>query len=116
MGSADGFVAKISTHVLDTVTGDPARAVAVRLERRDDGGWRLLAEGRTDADGRWKPQLPADDWVSGGFRLVFEVEPYLGGEVFFPEITIAFHVHDTQRHYHVPLLLSRYGYTTYRGS
>ncbi|GGQ54413.1 hydroxyisourate hydrolase [Couchioplanes azureus] len=116
MGSDERFVAKISTHVLDTVTGDPAREVQVRLERRDGDGWRTLADGRTDGDGRLKPQIPAGDWQAGGYRLVFQVEPYLGGDAFFPEITIAFHVHDPHRHYHVPLLLSRYGYTTYRGS
>jgi len=110
------FHARISTHILDTVSGEPARDVYVRLERRDAGGWRLLAEGRTDADGRLKHRVPVNDWQAGGYRLVFYVEPYLGGEVFFPEITVAFQVHDPDRHYHVPLLLSRYGYTTYRGS
>ena len=108
--------ARISTHILDTVTGDPAADVYVRLERRDAGGWRLLAEGRTDTDGRLKHRVPVNDWQAGGYRLFFYVEPYLSGDAFFPEITVAFHVHDPERHYHVPLLLSRYGYTTYRGS
>jgi 5-hydroxyisourate hydrolase len=120
MPSADGTAAtshaRISTHILDTVTGDPARDVYVRLERRDSDGWKLIAEGRTDGDGRLRHEVPLHDWQAGGYRLVFYVEPYLGGEAFFPEITVAFHVHDPDRHYHVPLLLSRYGYTTYRGS
>ena len=94
---------RISTHVLDTVTGEPARGVPVRLDRRD-------------GDGRLHPRIPAAEWQPGGYRLVFEVQPYLGRDAFFPEITVAFHVADPDRHYHVPLLLSRYGYTTYRGS
>jgi 5-hydroxyisourate hydrolase len=120
MPSADGteaeFHTKISTHILDTVTGEPARDVYVRLERHDSDGWRTIAEGRTDGDGRLRHRVPVHEWQAGGYRLLFQVEPYLGGEVFFPEITVAFHVHDPDRQYHVPLLLSRYGYTTYRGS
>ena len=115
-GTAAAFHAKISTHILDTVTGDPARDVYVRLERRDTDGWLTVADGRTDDDGRHLFRVPVQDWQAGGYRLLFHVEPYLGGEAFFPEITVAFHVHDPDRHYHLPLLLSRYGYTTYRGS
>jgi 5-hydroxyisourate hydrolase len=115
-GTQAGFHTKISTHILDTVTGEPARGVYVRLERRDSEGWRTVAEGNTDDDGRLKHQVALRDWQAGGYRLLFYVEPYLGGGAFFPEITVAFHVHDPDRHYHVPLLLSRYGYTTYRGS
>jgi 5-hydroxyisourate hydrolase len=120
MGSAEGYAAafhgRISTHVLDTVTGDPARGVYVRLERHDADGWPTVAEGRTDDDGRLRFEVALHDWQAGGYRLLFYVEPYLGGEAFFPEITVAFHVHDRDRDYHVPLLLSRYGYTIYRGS
>jgi 5-hydroxyisourate hydrolase len=107
---------RISTHVLDTVTGEPARGVPVRLDRRYGDAWRTIAAGNTDGDGRLRPRIPAAEWQPGGYRLVFEVQPYLGREAFFPEITVAFHVADTDRTYHVPLLLSRYGYTTYRGS
>ena len=88
MPSTDGTAAtshaKISTHILDTVTGDPARDVYVRLERRDSDGWKLIAEGRTDDDGRLRHRVPLHDWQAGGYRLVFYVEPYLGGEAFFP--------------------------------
>jgi 5-hydroxyisourate hydrolase len=104
---------RISTHILDTVRGAPAPDVAVRLERRDTDGWRGVADGRTDADGRVR--FPAS-MAAGSYRLLFDVAPYLGADAFFPEITVAFHVPDPNRHYHVPLLLSRYGYTTYRGS
>ncbi|WP_430780079.1 hydroxyisourate hydrolase [Actinoplanes sp. G11-F43] len=115
-GTTAEFHARISTHILDTVSGDPARDVYVRLERRDSAGWLAVGEGRTDDDGRLRFQVPMHDRQAGGYRLFFYVEPYLGGDCFFPEITVAFHVHDPNRHYHVPLLLSRYGYTTYRGS
>jgi 5-hydroxyisourate hydrolase len=115
-GSDAGFQAAISTHILDTATGEPARDVQVRLQRQDSGGWRTIADGRTDADGRLRPRMPVHEWQAGGYRLLFHVAPYLGEEAFFPEITVAFHVSDPDRHYHVPLLLSRYGYTTYRGS
>lgn len=113
--SAEEF-ARISTHILDTVRGEPARDVHVRLERHDAGGWSPIAEGRTDGDGRLREWVPLREWQAGGYRLVFYVDPYLGGGAFFPEITVAFHVHEPDRHYHVPLLLSPYGYTTYRGS
>jgi 5-hydroxyisourate hydrolase len=115
-GTEPEYQARISTHILDTVTGEPARGVSVRLERHDGHRWRTVAEGATDDDGRLRPRMPAHHWRAGGYRLLFHVEPYLGGDAFFPEITVAFHVHDPDRHYHVPLLLSRYGYTTYRGS
>ena len=115
-GTGPAAHAPISTHILDTVSGDPAADVAVRLDRRDTDGWRPVAEGRTDGDGRLRFRVPDHDWQAGGYRLFFHVGPYLGGDCFFPEITVAFHVHDPDRTYHVPLLLSRYGYTTYRGS
>ncbi|GAA2539050.1 hypothetical protein GCM10010435_02910 [Winogradskya consettensis] len=106
----------LSTHILDTVSGDPAAGVPVRLERQTGEGWHPVGEGRTDGDGRFRFGVPGWEWLAGGYRLVFAVEEYLGEDAFFPEVTVAFRVDDTARHYHVPLLLSRYGYTTYRGS
>ena len=111
-----GHVVTVSTHVLDQVRGAPAADVYVRLERRDSTGWRQLSEGHTDADGRVAHSVPMRSLQAGGYRLVFYVEPYLGGGAFFPEIIVAFQLTDTSRDYHVPLLLSPYGYTTYRGS
>lgn len=108
--------AGISTHVLDTGRGEPARDVRVRLDRRDGGGWTPVAEARTDGDGRLRDWVPAGEWRAGGYRLVFFVEAYVGFAAFFPEITVAFQVRDPDRHHHVPLLLSNYGYTTYLGS
>lgn len=96
----------LSTHVLDTSKGRPAAGVRVRLELHDDG-WRTIADGETNDDGRitgWDTVAP------GVYRLVFE----LGGE-FYPEVIVAFRVTDDS-HYHVPLLVSPYGYSTYRGS
>lgn len=105
----------ISTHVLDTTRGAPAAGVPVRLERLD-GSWRLVAEGVTDGDGRLRDWLPPDAVGAGRYRLVFDAAAHLGPDAFFPEIAIAFAVTDPARHLHVPLLLSPYGYTTYRGS
>lgn len=113
-----GAIARISTHILDTTSGEPVTGVLVRLDRRDTGtdGWRPVAEGHTDADGRLRLRMPVPEWQAGDYRLFFHVGPHLGGDAFFPEVTVTFHVSDPGRDYHVPLLLSRYGYTTYRGS
>lgn len=112
--------APLSTHVLDTGRGEPAPGVPVRFDRLDPGGWHPVAEGHTDDDGRLRDWVPASAWGAGGFRLVFLVEAYLAAlrdePAFFPEITVAFRVTEAWRHHHVPLLLSPYGYTTYRGS
>ncbi|MDP4506327.1 hydroxyisourate hydrolase [Nonomuraea turcica] len=96
-----------STHVLDAVTGRPAAGVRVRLER--EGG--LVAEGHTDDDGRIRGWNPGE----GVHRVVFDTGAYLP-ETFYPEVVITFTVTDPAQHYHVPLLLSPYAYSTYRGS
>lgn len=94
----------LSTHVLDAAAGRPAAGVAVRLERRDG---TLLASGTTDADGR----ITGWDSPEGVHRLVFEVDT-----PFYPEVVVTFRVTDPGEHHHVPLLLSPYAYSTYRGS
>ncbi|SDI02472.1 hydroxyisourate hydrolase [Nonomuraea jiangxiensis] len=96
-----------STHVLDAVTGLPAAGLHVRLEH----GGRVVAEGRTDADGR------VTGWEAGAgvHRVVFDTGSYLA-ETFYPEVVVTFTVTDPGRHHHVPLLLSPYAYSTYRGS
>ncbi|WP_116069845.1 2-oxo-4-hydroxy-4-carboxy-5-ureidoimidazoline decarboxylase [Asanoa ferruginea] len=104
--------APLSTHVLDLERGRPAAGVPVRLER----GAETLAKGRTDDDGRLREWVPEDGWAAGDYRLVFDVAGYLDGATFFPEITIGFRVTAPDQHHHVPLLLNRHGYTTYRGS
>jgi 5-hydroxyisourate hydrolase len=98
----------LSTHVLDTARGEPAAGVPVRLEALDG---RRLAEGVTDHDGRLRDWVPAELWHAGTYRLVFAT-----GGTFFPEVAVVFQVADPRRHYHVPLLLSPFGYTVYRGS
>jgi 5-hydroxyisourate hydrolase len=110
----------ITTHVLDTARGRPAAGIAVRLERLSGAGWSTIAERITDADGRVRDLLPPDAPAAPGrYRLVFDTGRYLaaaGTRVFYPEIAVAFEVHDGAEHHHVPLLLSPYGYSTYRGS
>lgn len=102
----------LSTHVLDVGRGEPAIGVAVRLERGSDSdGWIELARGETDHDGRLRGWRPEIDLPAGRYRLVFAT----GGD-FFPEVPVVFEVTDPHRHLHIPLLLSPFGYTTYRGS
>ncbi|MFI5371578.1 MAG: hydroxyisourate hydrolase [Candidatus Eisenbacteria bacterium] len=110
----------ISTHVLDIARGRPAAGIAVRLEREGGAGWSTIAERVTDSDGRVRDLLPSDTPVTPGrYRLVFDTGRYLAAtasRVFYPEIAVAFEIHDGAEHHHVPLLLSPYGYSTYRGS
>lgn len=106
----------LSTHVLDTGRGLPAAGVPVALARRDGDDWVTVASGRTDVDGRLRDWVSDVDWRPGRFRLVFDTAAYLGPDAFFPEVVVEFLVTDPQRHLHVPLLLSPFGYTTYRGS
>lgn len=101
----------LSTHILDCGRGEPAAGVPVRLELADGGAWVTVAEGVTDSDGRLRDWVPDERWLAAVYRLVF-----LTGGDFFPEVTVVFRVADPLRHHHVPLLLSPYGYTTYRGS
>lgn len=102
----------LSTHVLDTARGRPASGVGVRLTRAADG--TVLAEGTTDDDGRLR--LPGAGTEQGVYRLTFDTGAYLGPDAFFPEVTVVFTITDPRAHHHVPLLLSPYGYSTYRGS
>jgi 5-hydroxyisourate hydrolase len=107
----------LSTHVLDAVTGTPAAALAVELLSDAAGEWRPVASGRTDADGRI-PSLGAGELGAGRHRLVFATGDWFSGQgvpAFYPEVVVTFEI-DEERHYHVPLLLSPYAYSTYRGS
>ncbi|HEY3260919.1 MAG TPA: hydroxyisourate hydrolase [Pseudonocardiaceae bacterium] len=101
----------VSTHVLDAGRGRPATEVAVRLERRTGDGWQPLADGRTDADGRIDAMAATQD--AGVHRLVFDTAAH---SPFYPEVVITFTIADPGEHYHVPLLLSPFAYSTYRGS
>jgi 5-hydroxyisourate hydrolase len=109
----------LSTHVLDTATGLPAAGMQVRCERNDHGQWKELGGGTTDADGRIKSVLGAVALATGHFRLTFATGAWhasRGVKGFFPSVSIEFEVTDAARHHHVPLLLSPFGYSTYRGS
>lgn len=111
-------MSEVSTHVLDTARGEPASGIVVRLERAGADFAAEVGRGVTDADGRISGL--GSDLVTGTYRLVFETAAYLiaGGsaEPFFPEVTVTIAINDAQRRYHVPLLLSPYAYSTYRGS
>jgi len=104
----------ISTHVLDAVTGLPAAGMELVLSRRINDAWHELAHRATDADGR-VPDL-AGQLEAGVYRIVFETEAYLTIETFYPQVVVMFRVTDPAAHYHVPLLLSPFAYSTYRGS
>ncbi len=107
----------ISTHILDTSKGSPAQGVKVILEAQKGGGFAAVGEGITDPDGRVKTGLsPAEGVGPGVYQIRFLVEGYLGDSAFYPEISVRFRVAENQTHYHVPLLLNPFGYSTYRGS
>jgi len=108
----------ISTHVLDTAAGRPAKGVPVHLEARQGDGWRTLGRGETDADGRISGLAP-DGIETGVHRITFDTAAYFsrsGLTGFYPEVRVVFEIGAAEEHYHVPLLLSPYGYSTYRGS
>jgi 5-hydroxyisourate hydrolase len=110
-------ISHVTTHVLDTGAGRPAAGVAVVLYRKDGGSWHELASSATDADGRAK-DLGPEQLAPGHYRLNFGTGDYyarLGTATFFPEVDLVFEVKGPE-HYHVPLLLSPFAYSTYRGS
>ncbi len=107
----------LSSHVLDAGRGTPARGVAVRWERRTDRDWQPVAQSVTDDDGRvshWEGTA-----TTGVHRLVFDTGDYFdaqGTTTFYPEVVVVFEITDPDAHHHVPLLLSPFAYSTYRGS
>jgi 5-hydroxyisourate hydrolase len=113
-------VSTITTHVLDTSQGRPAAGVPVTLEVEVAGGWELVGKGTTDKDGRVSDLVPEEITPAAGvYRLIFDTARYFAArevEGFYPQVTIVFKLRDPAQHYHVPLLLSPFGYSTYRGS
>lgn len=107
----------ISTHVLDTMRGTPAAGLTVRLDRREpDGDWKEVGDAVTDPDGRVRA-LTEEELESGEYRLEFDTRPYFersGLGAFYPSIAVVFSFEGG--HLHVPLLLSAYGYSTYKGT
>jgi 5-hydroxyisourate hydrolase len=110
----------ITTHILDLSTGKPAPGVRVALARIDDAQRTTVGSGVTDADGRLRDLVPKAEKLNAGvFELAFETGVYFrshGVEPFHPRVTIVVEISDAAQHYHVPLLISPFGYTTYRGS
>ena len=106
----------LSTHVLDAVSGEPVAGMPVALEHRRDTTWSSLGGGVTDDDGRIR-ELSPSALGPGTYRLTFDVDGSVTGASagFYPEVSIVFRV-TAERHYHVPLLLSPFAYSTYRGS
>jgi 5-hydroxyisourate hydrolase len=113
-------VSGITTHVLDTSRGRPAAGLGVMLERASAGEWQRVGSTKTATDGRAANLAPAGaGFAAGTYRLVFDTGAYfqaLGVAGFYPEVVVVFEVRDPAEHHHVPLLLSPYGYSTYRGS
>ena len=111
---------KISTHILDLSRGLPAAGVAVMLEVESGTGYRRVSDATTDSDGRVRGFTMGHSTAQPGrYRLNFALVPYFashGVPCFFPEVQITFDVRDTGEPHHVPLLLSPFGYSTYRGS
>jgi len=115
---------RLSTHVLDTANGKPGAGMRVRLYRKTGSGYALVKEVSTNADGRCDAPLLEDAaFASGQYRLVFEAGSYFAAQglrlprpAFVDEVTLDFGVADAAAHYHVPLLVSPYSYSTYRGS
>ena len=111
----------ITTHVLDTARGRPAAGIPVLLERIDaDDAWQLVGRAETDADGRVRTFTAASGSAPAGiYRLTFDTRAYFEAQdlsSFYPHIVVTFEIVDGNAHHHVPLLVSPFGYTTYRGS
>ena len=109
----------ITTHVLDTSLGKPASGVPISLEREIKGQWKPLGQGITNSDGRLADILPEGPLEAGTYRMTFDTGAYFHArktETFYPVVKVEFEIRDPSKHYHIPLLLSPYGYSTYRGS
>ena len=112
-------MSQITTHILDTSVGKPAPGVPVMLEQKISDNWKKIAQGVTNEDGRITNLLNKEQILENGiYRLTFETAAYFSNQnkkSFYPRITIEFEIFDSS-HYHVPLLLNPFGYSTYRGS
>jgi 5-hydroxyisourate hydrolase len=110
----------ITCHVLDTALGRPAAGVPILLARqRGKEDWQSLAQAHTDADGRVRNLVLTEPFVAGVYRVTFDTKAYLEANqrpVFFPHVDVVFLVERPEEHFHIPLLLSPFGYSTYRGS
>ena len=115
-------MSQITTHILDTSLGKPARDVPIELFHLDQEQWQSIGKGHTNLDGRVGDLLPNEHILdSGTYRLRFDTESYYrsqssNGDPFYPYVDIVFRVDGGGEHYHIPLLLNPFGYSTYRGS
>jgi 5-hydroxyisourate hydrolase len=113
-------MSQITTHVLDVSRGRPASGISVLLElQTTSDSWKELAKGATDSDGRLKNLLESRKLETGTYRLTFDTAAYFAErkiESLYPKVNIVFEVKNAHEHYHIPLLLSPFGYSTYRGS
>jgi len=112
-------MSQITTHVLDTSIGKPGEGINIKLQENKDSNWQTIGKGMTNADGRIADLLDESTLLSPAtYRMVFDTGSYFSGqnkEAFYPTVVIYFDVTDNS-HYHVPLLLNPFGYSTYRGS
>ena len=112
-------MSQLTTHILDTSLGKPAQGVGISLYKPQGTEWAEMASGKTNTDGRLPGLLEADKILEPGtYRLVFDTDGYfksIGTTGLYPSVTIDFKVTD-ESHYHIPLLLNPFGYSTYRGS
>jgi 5-hydroxyisourate hydrolase len=111
----------ITTHVLDTALGRPAAGIAVRLEQRARAGeWTAIGQGETDRDGRLRSLHPEGSPLAAGvYRITFDTKSYFASRrvaAFYPEVVVVFETMAGETHYHVPLLIAPFGFTTYRGT
>ncbi len=107
----------ITTHILDTAIGKPASNVSVVLEKQEGALWKVLAKGNTNQDGRIEDLLtPGSVAELGIYKMTFETAAYYSNQGFYPYVSIVFEIKKSNEHYHVPLLLTPHGYSTYRGS
>lgn len=115
-----GKPAPITVHVLNTMTGKPATKLAVVLARKEKTGWKELAHGQTNESGRIASLLgPKTPLIAGVYRITYDTGGYFSRQnvkTFYPEVQVTFEVVDPDAHYHLPLILSPHGYSTYRGS
>lgn len=113
-------MSQITTHVLNTATGFPAVGIPIHLYHLDAGQWIEIGQGVTNEDGRISDLLAKEAVLAAGrYRIRFYLEPYFSAQhspVFYPQVDIECNLSGAGDHYHIPLLISPFGYTTYRGS
>ncbi len=112
-------MSQITTHVLDTAIGMPAAGIRITLAQLSDDGWQTIGKGVTNSDGRLPGLCPEGPLPAGTYRMHFATTEYLqslSSPVFYPYAEVVFCIDGSGQHYHIPLLLSPFGYSTYRGS